>query len=416
MVKVSRILATGLVQSAFVKQLYLAVDLVEPDKFLVDVVNSGVTAGSNDPFSGDVFNHIHKLNKNPKISSVKWLFTLNYIRLIYFFISKGTFTLKSFLSFSKRYMIYGDLYHLIKKKYDIFHFHFPKGSYLDLFWHLKKSDYCVLTFWGSDLLRTSDYSNFVMQKYAVQRANLITTHSVEMREVILSKFGREHLGKIRYTKFPPHDTLYKLIREYDHLDTTYQSSLAKKLNFNVHKKLIVVGHNSSPDNNHLNIIKSLAHLSDELKAQIFIMLPFAYGPKNLIYEEQIIRSLQEAGIEGKIAPEFLSWEDLAKLKCLTDVMIHLPISDALSGALTEAWYGGASIITGAWLPYSPFKNAGLIMECVDEFHQLPAVLSDVIAKGKPSIAQVETTRCAIDNNFSVIPSAKTWVKVFEDEG
>ena len=280
-------------------------------------------------------------------------------------------------------------------------------------WHLKADNYCIISFWGSDLFRTSDFENFVLQKRAVERANLITTHSIEMREIILSKFGRHLKDKIMYTKFPPHDYLYKLIRsEYDRKNQI-KSSFGEKFGLDSTKKWIVIGHNGSPFNNHLEIVSQLSALTMEEKRKYLFIIPIAYKePETGEYVKSLTTSLANSGLTGTIFNHFLSWEDLAKFRCLTDVMIHLPSSDALSGAMTEAIYAGSTIITGTWLPYSPLRNLKIELTYISEFTELASALSRTDKEDEKS-GTLQKKRLAIEENFFAEPCAKSWLPVLK---
>ena len=119
---------------------------------------------------------------------------------------------------------------------------------------------------------------------------------------------------------------------------------------------IVIGYNRSTNNNHIDIIKALTNLEGHYKDKLFLVLPFAYGNVTEQYISDLTNSLDESGIEYKIATEYLGGLDLAALRLVGDMFIHLPDSDALSNSLGEILYANRFVITGAWLPYSLYRS------------------------------------------------------------
>lgn len=409
-----KILIAGLTQSNFIKQLYSAIDKTRPGYFDFDIVDLKELSGKNEYDGFQLFRHEYKSANFKKFISIKYLFSKAWFSQLFFLLGHGIIRPKLILAFAKHFAISANLYNTLKKNnYDIFHFHFPRGNRLFLFWQLRKEDKCVISFWGSDLLRTTDFVNYCLQKKALQRADIITTHSVEMREIILAKFGRNLFNKIQFTKFPPNDDLYNLIDENRLYSENHKSEFGFKRGFDPNKKWVVIGHNGSRDNNHIPIINSLGKLSPSTKEKIFLIFPFTYKQtSDGIYEESIINSLNQNCISGGILSDFLTWEELAKLKCLTDVMIHLPVSDALSGALTESIYAGSKVITGSWLPYSPLSKAGIVVSKIDSIDELPLVFNDDFIDSYSEEESIKN-RDAIKSQFLSHPCALTWLKVLE---
>ena len=78
-----------------------------------------------------------------------------------------------------------------RETYDLYHFHFCVSKsfrYLDV---VPADAKVICSYWGSDLLRSSGLFEYAHQMRALARADVITVQSVEMREILLSKFGRD---------------------------------------------------------------------------------------------------------------------------------------------------------------------------------------------------------------------------------
>jgi hypothetical protein len=53
---------------------------------------------------------------------------------------------------------------------------------------------------------------------------------------------------------------------------------------------------------------------------------------------------------------------------------------ALSGTALEVGYGGNCLITGSWLPYSPFRKARQPLVTVDDFAELSSWVSRTLLR------------------------------------
>jgi len=301
------------------------------------------------------------------------------------------------------------------KNYDVFHFHFIQYSYIRTAWLVPRGKKIICSFWGSDLLRTSDsFNHFVVGK-VLRKADIITVQSIELREILLAKFGRELKSKIRIVLFNLND------ETFSHIDD-YRGNIAAIANFCTENGIsnskikVVVGHNASPFNNHLAIIAALAKLPESQR--LCVVIPFAYGiaPKERVeYRHRVENALKDATLTYTILDKYFTGSELAMLRLSTDIYLHLPESDALSAALTEAAYAGAVVITGDWLPYSPFKRAGMQLIYAAQWDDLALKLQGVFANlqlDKERICYLNKE--AIRSHFFTAETTKGWLGIFDE--
>lgn len=294
---------------------------------------------------------------------------------------------------------------------DVFHFHYIQYSYLRELFLIPKNKKIVCTFWGSDLLRTSDILNFYFVKKALNRATTITCQSLEMREIILSKFGRNLLDKVQIAQFPVDEKIYEemqasidnceIIRQFQH-----------KYNYSTTKCNILIGHNGNKQNNHNKIIKGLYNSLSKDKCHLIVNLN--YGISNADkqqYIAQLKKSFHESGFSYTINEVFFSKEELAISRLATSVFIHMPVSDALSGTMTEMLYANNTVITGSWLPYKTFKKMGLQYHEVDDFSELSTKLDQIIANNEQRHNQASSNKKAIEDYFFNDNCAINWSKI-----
>lgn len=297
------------------------------------------------------------------------------------------------------------------KDIDIFHFHYIQYSYLRELFLIPKDKNIVCTFWGSDLLRTSDILNFYFVKKALNRATTITCQSLEMREIILSKFGRNLLNKIKIAQFPVDRKIY------DEMDANIQNkalikSFREKYGYSLTKKNILVGHNGSKNNNHEKIIQALSGSACKDKCHLIVNLNYAISSdEKKDYVPRLEKLLNESGFTFTVNDTFFSKEELAISRLATSIFIHMPISDALSGTLTEMLYANNSVITGSWLPYKTFKKIGLQYHEVYDFDELPIILDALMADFEKEQLQSATNKKAIQDYFFNENCIMNWSKI-----
>jgi len=262
--------------------------------------------------------------------------------------------------------------------YDTFHFHFMQYSYLRELFLVPKNKKIVCTFWGSDLLRTNDILNFYFVKKALNKATIITCQSEELKEIILAKFGRNLFDKIQIAIFPVSE------KTYDFIDLNYNNKEAIAIfksdyGYSNDKINVLIGHNGSPFNNHLKIINSLKNARNKNKIHLIINLNYAITEnEKKTYKIALTDALNKSDCSYVILEKFFVDEELSISRLASDVFIHAPISDALSGTMLELLYASNIVITGSWLPYKTFKAAHLSYFEITDFIELSEKLDSVI--------------------------------------
>ncbi|WP_396156678.1 hypothetical protein [Flavobacterium sp.] len=262
--------------------------------------------------------------------------------------------------------------------YDTFHFHFMQYSYLRELFLVPKNKKIVCSFWGSDLLRTNDILNFYFVKKALNKATIITCQSQELKEIILSKFGRNLTDRIQIALFPTYEKIYDL------MDVNEQNqeaiNLFKSNNSYSNDKLnILIGHSGSTANNHLKIIKTLENVKHKNKIHLIINLNYAITlSEKELYTKELTEVLNRLDISFVILEKFFVNDELAVSRLASDIFIHAPISDALSGTMLELLYASNIVITGSWLPYKTYRKANLNYHEIYDFGELSEKLDFII--------------------------------------
>ena len=296
----------------------------------------------------------------------------------------------------------------------IYQFHYMQYSYIRPVWFVSKKAKVVCTFWGSDLLRTSDPLNhFIVQK-ALERADAITTQSEELREIVLAKFGRSLRPKVRILKLTLDTAIVDKIDELKGLD---RSEILVKLGLPEARVVILAGHNASPFNNHKAILEAVNSLKPEVKKDVLVVIPFAYGSGELQmtdYRKGLEELIRKSPVSVRFLNHHLADEQVAMLRIAVDIMVHIPDSDALSGAATECMYAGNVLITGSWLPYGPFRRAGLFYKECDSPGDLREVMNAAIENLDDEKRKSSENREQVRAHFFPEKTAAQWISMFYD--
>jgi glycosyltransferase involved in cell wall biosynthesis len=295
--------------------------------------------------------------------------------------------------------------------YDLYHFHFCIADYVRWMDGVPPSARILCSFWGSDLMRASGRYEYLHQSRALERADAITLQSPEMREILLSKFGRHLQPKVHCARFSLHEPYYEMI---DHIrqQSVPPTTLRQELGVSDDRWLVVVGHNGNPSNNHLEIIAALAGMTAADKSPAVWVFPMSYTASEP-HTRAVELAARSAGLDFRILSRYLAWPELAAFRCATDLLIHLPASDALSGTVLEVLYAGSPVITAGWLPYSPYRQAALPLLNVDDFSELPGLLSGLWKRRDVLKAEAEASRPRIRKHFFPEATVPDWVRLYQ---
>jgi hypothetical protein len=265
----------------------------------------------------------------------------------------------------------------------------------------------VLTIWGSDLLRTNGANAYRIQLEACERATRIVVHCVEMREIFLAKFGRHFADKMRFATVG--------CDLFDEIDRVRAQSDAVSLPVTLpeDKVVVCVGTNGDPVNRHLDIMASLAELDATVRDRVIVVFPMTYGGSPSYFAE-IKDAAVKAGVEYRLLTHRVSAQEIAQLRCSTDIMIHMPVSDAFSAAVAETVYGGGVLIAGAWLPYGFLRRRGIHFHEIEDYSEVSRSLGfvvDNLQEEKEKAAKGATVMKELKAWSHVIPQ---WAQLYEE--
>ena len=111
-------------------------------------------------------------------------------------------------------------------------------------------------------------------------------------------------------------------------------------------------------------------MPNSLKEQVVLVLHVSYGRREeylAILKQKVDSSINLSFI---LLEEFMNPDEIAKLRLVTDIMIHAPISDALSATMLEVLYAGNKVIAGGWLPFGILSRNQIVYHAFNDFEEL----------------------------------------------
>ena len=265
----------------------------------------------------------------------------------------------------------------------------------------------VVTCYGSDLLRVSDPKLMLLQRRVLQRAAAITVTSPELKSILLSKFGFGLEPKVFNTFFDPGVTPF----------ITADRSAAR-LRLEEHypalrgRKLITVGHNATPECQHMGILSSLAKLPNALKRDLFLWVPMTYGGSGDRYTQAVASSLASHGLAGHTEQAFVDGARLLDWRAASDIFVYAATSDAFSASVSQALAAGSVGIIGSWLPYKLRTRAGFRYAEIDSVQDSADVLHEVLDNWSDWKARAASNRELSAAFFSSEKLGEQWVRVY----
>jgi len=290
-------------------------------------------------------------------------------------------------------------------KFTIFDIHFFSNYYDGLIEELKRREKKVkITIWGSDFYRV-DKVRREAQRKIYKIVDIIQIETTQIANDFLQVYP-ECSEKIRIAHFG--------LSQFDIID-----ELLKKGDCDYYKKewkipenkiVLMCGTNRSEGQQHLMILESIKKLSPEIKAQIFLILPLTYGGHKS-YIKIVREKVNSLGLPYKIVQSFLSLHEITKLILISDILISIQVTDALSCTIQEHLYAGNIIILGSWLPYR-ILNENEVVYLTTSLENLSGTLSETIEDIKSLKNLCKGNKKKLTKLSSWDEAIKAWLTIY----
>lgn len=271
------------------------------------------------------------------------------------------------------------------RKFDIVNIHFPKRHLAYAYKYLRlMSPQLVISPWGSDILRQPQNAlNELRSLY--QRADYITT---SIKTPLGRKIQKEF--DIDENKFVGgiigSDIVDYAIKYGDKISVE-----EAKDRFGLSGKYVITcGYNRKVPQRHKLIIEAINKVRNQLPDNLTLLFPMTYANPKTDYDYvQSIKQLCEGkGLPAVFVTDFLSIEDVYKLRKCTDMFVHIQTTDAFSGSVQEYILCDKKIVHGSWIKYEELENfKPLFYYPVDDLEKLDEVIINAYKSKKIEIPQ-----------------------------
>ncbi|ARN76519.1 hypothetical protein BST97_15595 [Nonlabens spongiae] len=268
----------------------------------------------------------------------------------------------------------------------------------------------ILSFWGSDLMTVPrGVGEYNVQYHALRKANVITTQTLDLRTILLSKYGQDLQPRIQTQTFDPLLNNREIISQL----STGESRKKFKLKYNIdpEKRCIQVGYSAAAGQNHIAILEQINQLPAVHKNTIAILIPLSYNNTN-DYVSLLLKRI--ATYDFQIIPvlEFLPVEDMLQIVSGCDIFISMRQNDALNAAMLESLYAENLVITGAWLPYGIYRRNSIGFTAVDRYEDLKGELLKILSNFAKAKNVTIKNRQKLAKLFDSEQIASNWLNVY----
>lgn len=417
----TNVLVLGIGQSNFLNALYGEI-LKRDATFSFDIDFLKHLPNDNYNESASVFaknlNFDQQLNELPSLKK-NWIFCKAIVRKffleVFLFELSQRKSLRKALQYCKRLALKEYIYQTFIKpeKYDVLHFHFCTRQNLEYLHFIKNETKVICSFWGSDLWRVSNRRDNYYVSKALENAQIITVQTPEMALALKAKYGNHLTDKVTDLRFTISAANYEAINLFRN-DAVALQIFRQKYNLSSEKFIVALGHNAFQENSHIKMITALKSLPESYKSKMIFVLHLSYGRKKQYLADLANVVAQSPDLEFRILDNFMSPVEIAKLRLVTDIMIHAPISDALSGTITEVLYAGNKVITGGWLPFGILRRNGIAFEEFEKFEDLPSKLIQTVEIVEQNLYSTEQNIKHIEDFLFPDRTSKDWIELFRN--
>lgn len=212
----------------------------------------------------------------------------------------------------------------------------------------------MLTPFGSDVLRLESF-NIPMMRKAFDAADFVGTNTItSFCQTIKEKFSIDeakfvNLGYGSETISAIIDMKGKFTRE----------ELAQMIDAPSSPYYVCCGYNASSAQHQSEMIDAIDSVKDYLPGDFCLLFPLTYGQEKEALYKKLSAKCMDKGLKAYFLTDFLTVDQVAALRLITDLFIHIQPTDAYNASLQEYLLSGAKVINGEWLKYPSLEQYGL---------------------------------------------------------
>lgn len=230
----------------------------------------------------------------------------------------------------------------------------------------------VLSYWGSDLLREKEERLLSVQRL-VRQADFLTFDNKDLEEEFIRIYQWADKKKLRTVRFG--------LPVLDMIDEKRNKAedIRKKWGIPEAKRVVAVGYNGMPQQQHKKILGMIGKTDAEYKKKIILLLQMTYGGTRE-YRNSVVAAANRTGCEYMDIQRFLSDEEVAELRILTDIYINAQTTDAFSGSICENLYADTLLMNAKWLRYQELETYDFKYLEFKNFSEIKELLQTTVEK------------------------------------
>lgn len=208
----------------------------------------------------------------------------------------------------------------------------------------------ILSYWGSDLLRIPKEKILSVGKF-VKHADFVTFDNIDLEMVFKRtyKWEKQMPSKVLLFGLPILDSIVQ--------NNKNAEKIREKWNIPEDKIVIAIGYNGIPEQQHKKVLSVIEKLDDCYKEKMVLLLQMSYGGTRQ-YRRSVVTRAKKTGSEYIDIQHFLTNEEVAELRIITDIYINAQITDAFSGSVCENLFSNTLLINARWLRYKELELYG----------------------------------------------------------
>lgn len=238
----------------------------------------------------------------------------------------------------------------------------------------------VLSYWGSELLREEENRLNFMGKF-IRCADFITFDNADLKIKFkeIYKWANKKMAKTVLLGLPVLEIINRKCRGEAGAD------IRKKWGIPENKLVIAVGYNGIPEQQHKRVLGVIESLEAKYKEKIVLLLQMSYGGTKQ-YKDSVVAAVKRTGCEYMDIQRFLSNEEVAELRILTDIFINAQVTDAFSGSVCENLFADTLVINAKWLHYKELDRYGFQYIEFERFDDIKGIIKTVFGQ-KPDVSR-----------------------------
>ena len=283
-----------------------------------------------------------------------------------------------------------------KRHYDIVNIHFAyRTMFYALSYFKKMADKMVITLWGGDILCLDENNRKQIRQLGrlYRSADVITTSpNSEMGRRCISLF---HTNPDNMKKLSWGMEMVDYIAEHEELNSISEKEAKERFGLK-DRFVIACGYCAGKDHRHEIIIDAIKSKIEQLPSNLTLLFQLSYGRAGDDYKQMIKDKCSEYGLDGKYIEDYLTLDDVYRLRKAVDVFVNIQPVDAGARTVYEYILCGKKIVSGSWykghiykfapfyFPVNEIEDLGdVIVEacCSDKIETPPEVMQAVLSRG-----------------------------------